>query len=33
VAVEVVIGARGATLEAEASRKLPMGLHSVRMVA
>jgi hypothetical protein len=30
---EVVIGARGATIEAAANRKLPMGLHRVRMVA
>jgi len=33
VATEVAIGARGAILGAEASRKLPMGLHRVRMVA
>jgi len=33
VVAEVVIGARGAILGAKASRKLPMGLHRVRMVA
>jgi len=32
-AAEVVTGARGAIPGAEANRKLPVGLHKVRMVA